>query len=203
MESICRSFRKHILLLLAGFAAVIAMLIGLNKCFLHKLWLAAIILLLMFILLLLIIYAVDIGACQLFKRGQEYKALKAQYLPEVTYKEFYSLYEAMPDNFFFRESKKGEKYVIFCGPKSFYSQEMGFKTFLDYCRYTAFESRYLEEQEKEAEDQKKREKRKKKQQDICRQRESYARLIVNLQKNLQYQEEENNRLMREQLEKIG
>ena len=56
-----------------------------------------------------IIYAVDIGACQLFKKGQEYKALKAQYLPEVTYKEFYSLYEAMPDNFFFREGKKGEK----------------------------------------------------------------------------------------------
>lgn len=94
--------------------------------------------------------------------------------PELTFKEFYSLYTAMPEYFTLN------KFDV-----SYRNKDISFKTYFDYYRYKKFFERY-KEQKKE-----------------MRRTEIQANLIKELQRDLAAKQEENDQWTKERLEKIA
>lgn len=92
--------------------------------------------------------------------------------PELTFKEFYSLYTIMPENFELNEFSVNYKY-----------KNVSFKTYFDYCKYRKFISRY-KEQKKE-----------------MKRTEIQADLIKELQRDLAAKQEENDQWVKENLKK--
>ena len=93
--------------------------------------------------------------------------------PELTFKEFYSLYTAMPENFGLNEFSVNYKY-----------KGVSFKTYFDYCKYRKFIERY------------------KKQKKEMKRTEIQADLIKELQRDLAAKQEENDQWVKKRLEKI-
>lgn len=94
--------------------------------------------------------------------------------PELTFKEFYSLYTAMPEYF-----------TLNTFDVSYRNKDISFKTYFDYYRYKKFFERY-KEQKKE-----------------MRRTEIQANLIKELQRDLAAKQEENDQWTKERLEKIA
>lgn len=94
--------------------------------------------------------------------------------PELTFKEFYSLYTVMPENFGLNEFSVNYKY-----------KGVSFKTYIDYCKYRAFLQRY------------------KKQKEEMKRTEIQANLIKELQRDLAAKQEENDQWVKKRLEKIA
>lgn len=92
--------------------------------------------------------------------------------PELTFKEFYSLYAVMPENFRLNEFSVDYKY-----------KGTSFKTYIDYCKYQRFLQHY-KEQKKEA-----------------KRAEVQADLIKTLQQDLAAKQEENDQWAKENLKK--
>lgn len=92
--------------------------------------------------------------------------------PELTFKEFYSLYTVMPENFGLNEFSVCYKY-----------QGVSFKTYIDYCKYRAFIQRY------------------KKQQEEIKRTEIQTDLIKMLQRDLAAKQEENDEWVKENIKK--
>jgi hypothetical protein len=93
--------------------------------------------------------------------------------PELTFKEFYSLYSVMPENFGLNEFSVNYKY-----------KGVSFKTYFDYYKYRKFIKRY-KEQKKE-----------------MKRTETQADLIKELQRDLAAKQEENDQWVKKRLEKI-
>ena len=93
--------------------------------------------------------------------------------PELTFKEFYSLYTIMPENFGLNEFSVNYKY-----------KGVSFKTYFDYCKYRKFIKRY------------------KKQKKEMKRTEIQADLIKELQRDLAAKQEENDQWVKKRLEKI-
>lgn len=94
--------------------------------------------------------------------------------PELTFKEFYSLYTIMPENFGLNEFSVNYKY-----------KNVSFKTYFDYCKYRKFIKRYKEQKEE------------------MKRTEIQANLIKELQRDLAAKQEENDQWTKERLEKIA
>lgn len=94
--------------------------------------------------------------------------------PELTFKEFYSLYVVMPENFQLNRFDVSYKY-----------KDISFKTYFDYYKYRKFIKRY-KEQKKE-----------------MKRTETQADLIKELQRDLATKQEENDQWLKERLEKIA
>lgn len=94
--------------------------------------------------------------------------------PELTFKEFYSLYSVMPEKFQLNRFDVTYRY-----------KDISFKTYSDYCKYTWFLDRY-KEQKKE-----------------MRRTEIQANLIKELQRDLAAKQEENDQWVKKRLEKIA
>lgn len=94
--------------------------------------------------------------------------------PELTFKEFYSLYVVMPENFQLNRFDVSYKY-----------KGISFKTYFDYYKYRKFIKRY-KEQKKE-----------------MKRTETQADLIKELQRDLATKQEENDQWLKERLEKIA
>lgn len=94
--------------------------------------------------------------------------------PELTFKEFYSLYTAMPEYFTLNKFDVSYRY-----------KDISFKTYFDYYKYKKFFERY-KEQKKE-----------------MRRTEIQANLIKELQRDLAAKQEENDQWTKERLEKIA
>ena len=92
--------------------------------------------------------------------------------PELTFKEFYSLYTIMPENFGLNEFSVNYKY-----------KGVSFKTYFDYCKYRAFIKRYKEQKEE------------------TKRTEIQADLIKMLQRDLAAKQEENDEWVKENLKK--
>lgn len=92
--------------------------------------------------------------------------------PELTFKEFCSLYSVMP-----------EKFQLNRFNVTYRHKHISFKTYSDYCKYTWFLDRY-EEQKKE-----------------MRRTEIQANLIKELQRDLAAKQEENDQWVKENLKK--
>lgn len=92
--------------------------------------------------------------------------------PELTFKEFYSLYSVMPEKFQLNNFDVTYRY-----------KNISFKTYSDYCKYTWFLDRY-KEQKKE-----------------MRRTETQANLIKELQQDLATKQEENDQWVKENLKK--
>lgn len=92
--------------------------------------------------------------------------------PELTFKEFYSLYTVMPENFRLNDLNVSYKY-----------KSISFKTYIDYCKYRAFLQRY------------------KKQKEEMKRTEIQADLIKTLQRDLAAKQEENDQWVKENLKK--
>ena len=92
--------------------------------------------------------------------------------PELTFKEFYSLYSVMPEKFQLNNFDITYRY-----------KDISFKTYFDYCKYTRFFERY-KEQKKE-----------------MRRTETQANLIKELQRDLAAKQEENDQWVKENLKK--
>ncbi len=101
------------------------------------------------------------------------RCIKKWDAPELTFKEFYSLYTAMPEYFTLN------KYDI-----SYRYKDISFKTYFDYYKYKKFFKRY-KEQKKE-----------------MRRTEIQADLIKELQRDLAAKQEENDQWVKKRLEKI-
>lgn len=94
--------------------------------------------------------------------------------PELTFKEFYSLYTVMPEYFTLNKFDVSYRY-----------KDISFKTYFDYYKYKKFFERY-KEQKKE-----------------MRRTEIQANLIKELQRDLAAKQEENDQWTKERLEKIA
>lgn len=94
--------------------------------------------------------------------------------PELTFKEFYSLYSVMPEKFQLNRFDVTYRY-----------KDISFKTYSDYCKYTWFLDRY-KEQKKE-----------------MKRTEIQADLIKELQQDLAAKQEENDQWIKKRLEKIA
>lgn len=92
--------------------------------------------------------------------------------PELTFKEFYSLYSVMPEKFQLNRFDVSYRY-----------KDISFKTYFDYCKYTRFFERY-KEQKKE-----------------MKRTEIQANLIKELQQDLAAKQEENDQWVEENLKK--
>lgn len=92
--------------------------------------------------------------------------------PELTFKEFYSLYIAMPENFQLNRFDVSYKY-----------NSISFKTYFDYCKYKKFVKHY------------------KKQKEAMKRTEIQANLIKELQQDLAAKQEENDQWVKENLKK--
>jgi len=90
--------------------------------------------------------------------------------PELTFKEFYSLYSIMPENFGLNEFSVNYKY-----------KNVSFKTYFDYCKYRKFIKCYKKQKEK------------------MKRTEIQANLIKELQRDLAVKQEENDQWMKENL----
>ena len=94
--------------------------------------------------------------------------------PELTFKEFYSLYTIMPDHFTLNKFNVSYRY-----------KDISFKTYFDYCKYRNFFKHY-KEQKKE-----------------MRRTEIQADLIKELQRDLAAKQEESDEWVKKRLEKIA
>lgn len=94
--------------------------------------------------------------------------------PELTFKEFYSLYTVMPENFRLNDLNVSYKY-----------KSISFKTYIDYCKYRAFLQRY------------------KKQKEEMKRTEIQTDLIKELQRDLAVKQEENDEWMKKEIKKNG
>ena len=94
--------------------------------------------------------------------------------PELTFKEFYSLYTIMPENFGLNEFSVNYKY-----------KGVSFKTYFDYCKYRKFVNRYKEQKEE------------------MKRTEIQTDLIKELQRDLAAKQEENDEWVKKRLEKIA
>lgn len=92
--------------------------------------------------------------------------------PELTFKEFYSLYSVMPEKFQLNRFDVSYRY-----------KDISFKTYSDYCKYTWFLERY-KEQKKE-----------------MRRTEIQANLIKELQRDLAAKQEENDEWVKKEIKK--
>ena len=92
--------------------------------------------------------------------------------PELTFKEFYSLYSVMPENFGLNEFSVNYKY-----------KGVSFKTYFDYYKYRKFIKRYKEQKE------------------AMKRTEIQANLIKELQRDLAAKQEENDQWVKENLKK--
>lgn len=92
--------------------------------------------------------------------------------PELTFKEFYSLYSVMPEKFQLNRFDVTYRY-----------KDISFKTYIDYCKYTRFFERY-KEQKKE-----------------MKRTEIQADLIKELQRDLAAKQEEDDQWVKENLKK--
>ena len=92
--------------------------------------------------------------------------------PELTFKEFYSLYSVMPEKFQLNRFDVTYRY-----------KDISFKTYFDYCKYTRFFERY-KEQKKE-----------------MKRTEIQADLIKELQRDLATKQEENDQWVKENIKK--
>ena len=92
--------------------------------------------------------------------------------PELTFKEFYSLYVVMPENFQLNRFDVSYKY-----------NSISFKTYFDYCKYKKFVRHY------------------KKQKEAMKRTEVQANLIKELQRDLAAKQEENDQWVKENLKK--
>ena len=92
--------------------------------------------------------------------------------PELTFKEFYSLYSVMPEKFQLNRFDVTYRY-----------KDISFKTYFDYCKYTRFFERY-KEQKKE-----------------MKRTEIQADLIKELQRDLAAKQEENDQWVKENIKK--
>lgn len=100
--------------------------------------------------------------------------IKERDYPELTFKEFYSLYAVMPENFKLNDLSVSYKY-----------KSISFKTYIDYCKYRAFLQRY------------------KKQKEEMKRTEIQADLIKELQRDLAAKQEENDEWMKKEIKKNG
>ena len=92
--------------------------------------------------------------------------------PELTFKEFYSLYSVMPEKFQLNRFDVTYRY-----------KDISFKTYFDFCKYMRFFERY-KEQKKE-----------------MKRTEIQANLIKELQRDLAAKQEENDQWVKENLKK--
>ena len=92
--------------------------------------------------------------------------------PELTFKEFYSLYSVMPEKFQLNRFDVTYRY-----------KDISFKTYFDFCKYMRFFERY-KEQKKE-----------------MRRTEIQANLIKELQRDLAAKQEENDEWMKKEIKK--
>lgn len=98
--------------------------------------------------------------------------IKKKDAPELTFKEFYSIYTVMPDHFILNEFDV-----------SYRCKYISFKTYFDYCKYEKFLQRYKEQKEE------------------TKRTEIQANLIKELQRDLAAKQEEDDQWVKENLKK--
>ena len=100
------------------------------------------------------------------------RCIKKRNAPELTFKEFYSLYSVMPEKFQLNSFDVTYRY-----------KDISFKTYFDFCKYMRFFKRYKEQKEE------------------MKRTEIQANLIKELQRDLAAKQEENDQWVKENLKK--
>lgn len=125
------------------------------------------------LLLIGLMILIIVGTVKLYYSIRDWERyIKEWDYPELTFKEFYSLYTVMPENFRLNDLNVSYKY-----------KSISFKTYIDYCKYRAFLQRY------------------KKQKEEMKRTEIQADLIKTLQRDLAAKQEENDQWVKENLKK--
>lgn len=127
------------------------------------------------LLLIGLMVLIIVGTVKLYYSIRDWERYVKEWdYPELTFKEFYSLYTVMPENFRLNDLNVSYKY-----------ESISFKTYIDYCKYRAFLQRY------------------KKQKEEMKRTEIQADLIKTLQRDLAAKQEENDEWVKKRLEKIA
>ena len=126
------------------------------------------------LLLIGLMILIIVGTVKLYNSIRDWERyIKDWDNPELTFKEFYSLYTVMPENFRLNDLNVSYKY-----------KSISFKTYIDYCKYRAFLQRY------------------KKQKEEMKRTEIQTDLIKELQRDLAAKQEENDEWVKKRLEEI-
>jgi len=126
------------------------------------------------LLLIGLMILIIVGTVKLYNSIRDWERyIKDWDNPELTFKEFYSLYTVMPENFRLNDLNVSYKY-----------KSISFKTYIDYCKYRAFLQRY------------------KKQKEEMKRTEIQADLIKTLQRDLAAKQEESDQWVKKRLEEI-